>query len=39
VIGDALLLATGCFLLFRPLTPTDTMEDVQLYLLVLLAPS
>jgi exopolysaccharide biosynthesis polyprenyl glycosylphosphotransferase len=37
VIGDALLLATGCFLLFRPLTPTDTMEDVQLYVLVLLA--
>jgi len=37
VIGDALLLATGFFLLFRPLTPADTMEDVQLYLLVLLA--
>ncbi len=37
VIGDALLLATGFFLLFRPLTPTDTMEDVQLYVLVLLA--
>ncbi len=37
VIGDALLLATGFFLLFRPLTPADTMEDVQLYVLVLLA--
>jgi exopolysaccharide biosynthesis polyprenyl glycosylphosphotransferase len=37
VIGDALLLATGCFLLFRPLTPSDTVADVQLYVLVFLA--
>ena len=37
VLGDALLLATGCFLLFRPLAPTDMLADAQLYVLVLLA--
>lgn len=37
MMGDALLLATGCFLLFRPIAPTGTLEDVQLYVLVLLA--
>jgi exopolysaccharide biosynthesis polyprenyl glycosylphosphotransferase len=37
VVGDALLLATGCFLLFRPLAPANTLADAQLYILVLLA--
>ncbi len=36
MVADALLLATGCFLLFRPLAPADTLADVQLYVVVLL---
>ncbi len=36
IAGDGLLLATGCFLLFRPLAPTDAVVDMQLYVLVLL---
>jgi len=37
VIGDALLLATGCFLLLGPLASTDTLADAQLFVFVLLA--
>ena len=36
MLADALLLATGCFLLFRPLAPADMLAEVQLYVLVLL---
>lgn len=37
VIGDALLLAIGCFLLLGPLAPADTLADTQLFVFVLVA--
>ena len=37
VVGDALLLATGFFILFGPQAPLDTLAGVQFYGLVLLA--
>ena len=37
IVGDALLLAAGFFLLFGPQVPWNTLADVQFYALVLLA--
>lgn len=37
IVGDALLLAAGFFLLFGPQVPLDSFEGVQFYALVLLA--
>ncbi len=37
VIGDALLLATGCFLLLGPLAPNDALANTRLCVFVVLA--